>query len=110
MRRIVAYGAHYQTFMDSLQTDEQMKIRRAILLFQTTDRIPWHYVKYVDDGIFEFRVSVSGKEARMFFVYDEGNTIVFLNCFIKKSKTLPHKEITMAKKLKKQYEQSKQNL
>ncbi len=110
MRRIVAYGAYYQTFMDSLPAYEQMKIRRAILLFQTAERVPWHYVKYVDEGIFEFRVSMSGKEARIFFVYDEGNTVVFLNCFIKKSKALPRKEIVMAKKIKKQYEQSKQTL
>ena len=110
MRRIVAYGPYYQTFMASLRADDQMKIRRAILLFQTSDRVPWHYVKYVEEGIFEFRVSVTGKEARLFFIHDEGDTVVFFNCFFKKRKTLPHKEIAMAKKLKKQYEQSKQNL
>ena len=42
MKRIIAYKKYYQEFMMGLSLQEQSKIRRALLLFETEDRIPRH--------------------------------------------------------------------
>jgi phage-related protein len=103
MKRIIAYKGYYKSFMETLVREEQQKIRRALLLLQTDDKVPRHYIKYLIDGIWELRVSLPNKEARLFFFYDEGNLVVLMNCFIKKTQKTPGAEIEKAKQLKAQY-------
>mgnify|MGYP002625158432 CR=1 FL=1 len=103
MRRIIAYQHYFSDFMAKLTEIERGEIRRALLLFETEDKIPRHYIKYVRDGLFEFRVSFGNKEFRLFFIYD-GNTIVVLfNCYTKKTQKAPKREIDKAIKLKEEY-------
>ena len=103
MKRIIAYRNYYQEFMASLSQQERDKIRRALLLFETEDKIPRHYISYIRDGLYEFRVTFGKKEFRLFFIYD-GNTIVVLfNCFTKKTQKTPKREIDKAIKLKDEY-------
>ena len=81
MRKIIAYKNYYREFMEKLSQPERDKIRRALLLLETEDRIPRHYINYIRDGVYEFRVTYGNKEFRLFFIYD-GNTIVVLfNCY-----------------------------
>lgn len=47
--------------------------RRALLLFSDTEKIPSHFIKYIEDDIFEFRVNYSNNEFRIFFIYDGEN-------------------------------------
>jgi len=54
MRKIIAYKNYYQEFMAKLSQLERDKIRRALLLFETEDRIPRHYISYIRDGVYEF--------------------------------------------------------
>lgn len=103
MRKIIAYKNYYQEFMAGLSQQERDKIRRALLLFETEDRIRRHYISYIRDGVYEFRVTYGKKEFRLFFIYD-GNTIVVLfNCFTNKTQKTPKREIDMAIKLKEEY-------
>ena len=107
MRKIKAYKNYYSDFMAGLSQQEQDKIRRALLLFETEDRIPHHYISYIRDGVFEFRVTFGKKEFRLFFIYD-GDTIVMLfNCFTKKTQKTPKHEIDKAIKLKEEYRNEK---
>lgn len=66
MKKIIAYKNYYREFMSKLSDTERAKIKRALLLFETEDKIPQHYIHYIRDGLFEFRVSRGNKEFRLF--------------------------------------------
>lgn len=53
MRKILAFRDYYVKFMKGLPERDQQKIRRSLLLMETVDRIPYHYIKYLRDGIYE---------------------------------------------------------
>ena len=54
-------------------------------------------------GLFEIRVEVGSDICRVFSFFDEGQLIILLNGFQKKSQKTPKNEIELAEKLKKQY-------
>ncbi|MBR2261402.1 MAG: type II toxin-antitoxin system RelE/ParE family toxin [Paludibacteraceae bacterium] len=103
MKRIIAYKHYYKEFMEKLSSQEREKIMRALLLFETEDRIPRHYIKFVRDGIYEFRVSYGNKEFRIFFIYDGDTIVVLFNCYTKKTEKAPKREIDKAIRLKEEY-------
>lgn len=103
MKRIIAYKNYFREFMEKLSEQERGKIRRALLLLETEDKIPRHYIKYVRDGVYEFRVSYGNKEFRLFFIYDGDTAVVLFNCYTKKSQKAPKREIDKAIKLKEEY-------
>lgn len=98
MKRIVAYKGYYAEFMAKLSEQERRKIMRALLLFETEDKIPHHYIKFIRDGIYEFRVNYGNNEFRLFFTYD-GDTI--------KTQKTPKSEIDKAVRLKNEYYEHK---
>ena len=100
MKRIIAYKNYYREFMSKLSDTERTKIKRALLLFETEDKIPYHYIR---DGVYEFRVSYGNKEFRLFFIYDGDQIVVLFNCFTKKTQKTPKREIEKAIKLKEEY-------
>ncbi len=103
MKRIIAYRHYYIEFMKGLSEPEQNKIKRALLLFETEDRIPYHYISFIRDGLYEFRVNYSNKEFRLFFIYDGDTIVVLFNCYVKKSQKAPRREIEKALRLKEEY-------
>jgi phage-related protein len=103
MKKIIAYKHYYRDFMSKLSDTERTKIRRALLLFETEDKIPHHYIHYIRDGVYEFRVSCGNKEFRLFFIYEDHQIVVLFNCFVKKSQKTPKREIENAIKLKEEY-------
>ena len=48
--------------MRTLGEAEQRKIKRALLLMETEDKIPFHYIKYLRDEIYELRVTFGHNE------------------------------------------------
>ncbi len=109
MKRIIAYKKYFAEFMAKLSKPEQLKIARALDLLTTEDKIPTHYIKFIRDGIYEFRVNYGNNEFRIFFIYDGDTIVVLFNCFKKKTQKTPDKEIKQAIKLKKEYYESKGN-
>jgi phage-related protein/DNA-binding XRE family transcriptional regulator len=88
--------------MSKLGEKEKLKIRRALLLFSDTEKMPSHFIKYIeDDDIYEFRVSYGNNEFRIFFIYDGDKLVILFNAFKKKTQKTPQKEIAKAKRLKK---------
>ena len=80
-------------------------------MFETEDKIPHHYIKYLRDDIYEFRVTFGNNEFRLLFIYDNNTIVVLLNCFKKKSQKTPNKEINKAIRLKEEYyEQKERNI
>ena len=62
MRKIIAYKNYFSDFIKKLSTDEINKIRRALDLFKVEDRMPRHFIKFIRDGIYEFRVTYGNNE------------------------------------------------
>ena len=96
MKRIVAYKGYYAEFMAKLSEQERKKIMRALLLFEIEDKIPHHYIKFIRDGTYEFRVNYGNNEFRLFFTYDGDTIVILFNCFKKKTQKTPKNEIDKA--------------
>lgn len=107
VREIIAYKNYYCDFMAKLSEKEQLKIRRALLLFSDTERIPSHFIKYIEDDIYEFRVNLGNNEFRIYFIFDGERLVILFNAFRKKTQKTPRSEITKAKRLKKEYYEDK---
>lgn len=54
-------------------------------------------------GIYEIRVEYGSNIYRVFSFFDEGNLVVLINGFQKKTQKTPKRELELAEKLKKQY-------
>ena len=85
MKKIIAFKKYYLDFISNLTDYERDKIKRALLLLESEDRIPSHYIRYLRDEIFEYRISSESKEFRLFFIFDEENLVILLNCYAKKN-------------------------
>ena len=109
MRKIIAYKNYFSDFIKKLSTDEINKIRRALDLFKVEDRMPRHFIKFIRDGIYEFRVTYGNNEFRIFFIYDGDIVVVLFNAFKKKTQKTPDNEIKKAIKLKGEYYATKRN-
>lgn len=85
VKKIIAYKDYYLEFMSKLSEQERRKIRRALLLFETEDKLPRHYIQFIKDGFYELNVNYGNNEFRIFFVYDGDTIVVLFNCFRKKT-------------------------
>lgn len=105
MLELRAHKKYYERFIDGLSENERAKFLRALLLLKRIDEdeIPRHYIKYITDGISEFRVNFGNNELRVFFFRDGDKLVVLLNGFRKKTQKTPKSEIEKAKRLKKEY-------
>ena len=109
MRKIIAYKNYFSDFIKKLSTNEINKVRRALDLFKVEDRMPTHFIKFIRDGIYEFRVNYGNNEFRIFFIYDGDTVVVLFNAFKKKTQKTPDNEIKKAIKLKEEYYATKRN-
>lgn len=66
MRKIITYKNYFSDFIKKLTTEEINKVRRALDLFKVEDRMPRHFIKFIRDGIYEFRVNYGNNEFRIF--------------------------------------------
>lgn len=109
MRKIIAFKSYFFDFIKSLSKAETDKIMRALDLLKTENRIPAHYIKYIRDGLYEFRVTFINNEFRIFFIYDGNVVVVLYNAFRKKTQKLPSNEIEKALRLKQEYYETKRD-
>lgn len=70
--------------------------------------MPNHYIKFIRNGIYEFRVNYGNNEFRLLFTYDGDTIVILFNCFRKKTQNPPNSEIEKALKLKKEYHEQKE--
>ena len=107
MRKIITYKHYFSDFISTLSKDEYNKIRRALDLFKVENKFPRHYIKYIRDGLYEFRVNYGNNEFRIFFIYDGDTLVILFNAFKKKTQKTPENEIKKAIKLKEEGNQIK---
>ena len=102
MKKIIAYKRYFSDFISTLSQEERGKIK-------VEDRMPRHYIKFIRDGLYEFRVSYGNNEFRIFFIYDGEVIVVLFNAFRKKTQKTPDSEIRKAIRLKEEYYETKGN-
>ena len=88
---------------------EAKKIFYVIEMLKTQERISEKFVKSIRDGLYEIRAECGGNIFRVFFIFDNGNIVILLNCFQKKTQRTPNSEIEKALKIKREYYESKGN-
>lgn len=83
----------------------QEKIDWVFEVIKTVDPIPGKFFEHLTntEGIFEIRVAFQGNIYRILCFFDEGDIIILINSFQKKTQKTPKYEIALAEKLKKQY-------
>ena len=105
IRRIIAYKNHFEDFLLALDIRTQNKIHKIISLLETMDRVPSNYIKLISGtkGLYEARVQLGSNIWRIFCFFDEGNLVILLNGFTKKTQRTPKSEIDKAKILMRSY-------
>ena len=109
MRKIIAYKDYFGNFLKKQPKQNQLKILSSLDLLSSNDRIPGHYIKYIRDGLYEFRSTCINTEYRVFFIYDGDTLVVLFNAIKKKTQKLQNSDIDQALRLKKEYYGTKGN-
>lgn len=107
MRKILTFGGHFEQFIETLEESVIRKIDYGLALLARQERLSSKYVKYLEDGIFELRIQWESNIYRVFFIFDIGNVVVLFNGFQKKTEQTPRTEIERAKKIKREYYETK---
>ena len=104
-RKLSTYGKYFIEFYNKLDKDIQEKIDWVFELVKTVNIIPKKYFQHLEntDGLFEIRIEYESKIYRVFCFFDEGNLVILINAFQKKTQKTPKSELELATKLKKQY-------
>ena len=111
IRKIFYYKHYYLDFFNKQSKEVKAKFNWTLGLVASLDRIPVKYFKHIEDsdGLYEIRVKVGSNIFRVFCFFDEGQLIILVNGFQKKSNKAPKNEIELASKLKKEYFDEKEN-
>lgn len=102
-RKILYYKHYFIEFYHALDFGAQKKIDYVLGMLKLQERVNERFVKFIRDGIYEIRASHNSNIYRAFFIFDEGNIVMLLNGYQKKTQKTPDSEINMALKLKKEY-------
>lgn len=108
-RQIGFYENHFKDFYKMHSLVVRKKIDWTLLLIKTTIIVSENHLKHLTEteGLWEIRVSAGNGIFRLFCFFDEGNLIILLHGFQKKTQKTPKKEIKKAERLKKEYYESK---
>jgi len=109
IRDIIGYKEYFVNFYKAQDNKVQEKIEYVLDLVRFERKVPKKFFKFLDDsdGIYEVRVLTTFKSIRILCFFDKGNLVVLTNCFVKKTKKTPKREIKLAEKLKKEYFKNK---
>jgi phage-related protein len=109
IRNVYVYRSDFWDFYNKQNKKVQDKIDWVIGLIRTIELIPEKYLKHLTgtDGLYEIRIGLGNNIFRIFCFFDEGNLIILLNGFQKKSQKTPSREIKKAEKLKDEYYENK---
>ena len=110
-RKIIFHGEYFMDFYVELTTKVQEKIEFVFKVIRTVDKIPKKFLNHMEgtDGIYEIRIEHESNIYRIFCCFDKGNLVVLFNGFQKKTQKTPKNELELAKKLKKEYFNLKEN-
>lgn len=93
-REIGLYKNYFHDFYFKQSIMVQKKIDWTLLLIKTTRIVPEKYFKHLTntDGLWEVRIGADKGIFRIFCFFDDGNIVILLGGFQKKSQKTPKKE------------------
>jgi len=105
LRDTFVYKNYFWDFYNSQKVSVQAKVDFIIGLVRTLRIVPEKFLKHLEgtDGLYEMRIKVGSNIYRVFCFFDEGNLVILLSGFQKKSEKTPQREIKKVEKLKKEY-------
>lgn len=109
-KRIIRfYNHHFNEFYLAQTEKVRKKILQTLVWIETLDIVPITILRSIESvkGLYEIRVEFSSNIFRIFCCFDEGSLIVLFNGFQKKTQKTPSNEIEKAKRLMKEYSDSK---
>lgn len=108
-RTIIFYKDYFQDFFVKQRDKVRDKIIWTLELIEDIQKIPETYLKQMEntDGLYEIRVQQGSDIFRIFCFFDQGQLVILMNGFQKKSQKTQRKEIDKALKIKEEYENSK---
>jgi len=108
-RQITFFKEYFQSFFDKQSKKVKAKIVWTFNLVEDLQRVPETYLKHIEntDGLYEIRVQLGSDIFRIFCFFDQGQLVVLMNGFQKKTQKTPKKEIELALKIKAEYESEK---
>ena len=107
IRTVRTYKKYTETFPDTLPQKARAKFIWTFQLIEEIESVPITYLKHIEDGIYEVRVKLGSNIYRIMAFFDEDQLILTINGFQKKTQKTPKIEITLAKKIREEYEQEK---
>ena len=108
-RTIVFFKDYFGLFFEKQREKVKAKIAWTLKLIETLPFIPETYLKHIENsqGLYEIRVQMGSDIFRIFCFFDEGQLIILINGFNKKTKKTPSSEIQKALSIKQEYENEK---
>jgi len=105
IREITFYTDDFIRFYESLDLKTQRKIDFILNIIRFEKQVPKKFFKHLKgtNGIYEIRIMVAQGSIRILSFFDKGNLIILINCFNKKTRKIPAKEIKRAIKLRHEY-------
>ena len=105
LRDTFVYKNYFWDFYNSQSLKVQGKVDFVIGLARTLRIVPEKFLKHLEgtDGLYEMRIKVGSNIFRLFCFFDEGNLVILLGGFQKKSDKTSPKKIAKAVKQKKEY-------
>ena len=109
LRAVTFYRDYFDKFFSKQSKKVKEKIIWTIELIETQRKIPEVYFKHIEKtkGIYEIRIQQGSNIYRIFCFFDDGQLIILMNGFQKKTQKTPKQEIELDLKIKEQYESEK---
>ncbi len=112
-RKILFFGDYFIDFYSRQDLKTKEKIDFVLDLIKNVEWVPIKFLKYLEgtDDLYEVRVITHKSNLRIFSFFDEGNLIILINGFIKKTNKTPKNELELGMRLKEEYftEKSERN-
>ena len=110
-RKIIFHKNHFIDFYDNQPEKVQEKIEYVLMILKTVQFVPKKFLTHIsgEEGLYEIRVEFESNIYRIYCCFDQGDLILLFNGFQKKSLKTPRKEIRLARTLKNEYFNLKNN-
>lgn len=108
-RQVIIYKTYFLDFYRKQDAKTRAKIDYVLKIIRELDQIPKQYFKHLTgtDGLYEARIKLGSNIYRVLCFFDDGNLVVLLNGFQKKTQKTPKSELKLATRLKKEYYEEK---
>jgi phage-related protein len=108
-RRVSFYKEYFTGFFVKQRQKVKDKITWTLTLIEEIQYIPETYLKHLEgtEGLYEVRVQQGNDIFRIFCFFDQGNLVIIINGFQKKSQKTPRIEIERALKIMEEYHAEK---